>query len=174
MRYKNSILVCALVLQYGLTCEKGPLSPPFPSMPFYFNSFESADDANGWNGVEENMFVEDPAPNSGKQSLHIGGGCIQPTAWKVFPKAEADARYALSCWGKIDQENQSGEVVLMLDGDERFSSETVLSVNSREWTFYGSEKSLFCPKGRSLRLEFRVGGIIFASMAIDVLTVERL
>jgi hypothetical protein len=156
------------------SCEKGALNSPSRGNFYYFNSFETAADTNGWNGILQNMFVPDPAPNSGEKSLDIGGGCVQPTAWMVFPTAQADGSYKLQCWGKIDQENQSGQVILRLEGDDTFSMEIVAFIKDRTWTFYESDRALFCPKGKQLRLEMIVGGIIFASMHIDGLTITRI
>jgi hypothetical protein len=156
-----------------LSCEKGALNPPKRDTPFYYNSFETATDANGWSGISQDMFVQDPSPNSGFKSLNLGGGCIQPTAWFVFPKARSDGWYKLQCWGKIDQENQGGQVILKLEGDDTFSMEVLVFIKDRSWTYYESDLPIFCPKGKQLRLEMLVGGIIFASMHVDGLTLTR-
>jgi hypothetical protein len=46
-------------------------------------------------------------------------------------------------------------------------------VKDRSWTRYDAEGMLYCPKGKRLRIDLMIGGIIFASMHVDGLTIER-
>jgi hypothetical protein len=157
-----------------LSCEKGALNPPRSSGVFYFNSFETEADAEGWEGVSQEMFVGDAGPNSGEKCLNIGGGCIQPAASRVFPGEASGARYRISCWARMNQKNQGGSVRLGLDGDKSYSTETAVAVRDTVWTYCQSNEALFCPKGGRLRIDIMVGGIVFASMRIDGLTITRI
>ncbi len=171
VRLMPAIAVIAACM--GASCRKGMPLAPRVAVELYFNSFESPDDAKNWSGVTPQMFIADPAPGMGGASLQIGGGCIQPTAWLVLPAAVSGGWYTLSCWGKIDQENQSGRVVLRIDGAPEGADALAVVVKDRSWTRYVADGMLYCPKGNRLRIELIVGGIVFVSMHVDGLTVER-
>lgn len=168
-------MACLFMLSVliGSACRKVITNPFDSAAIYYFNSFESQEDAVKWNGFTSAQFVQDPAPNSGSQSLRIGGGCIQPAAWIVLPKAEAEGWVRFSCWGKVDQANQSGIVRLALEGEPDDSREITVRIQGANWTHFQSENSLFCPKGGRLRIELIIGGIVFASMHVDGLTIEK-
>jgi len=167
------ILAVVFAAACTVSCRRLFSTAPSRTTLYYSNSFESDDDAKGWTGVATDMFIADPAPNSGDRSLQIGGGCIQPAAWLVFPKTTEEIRFKFSCWGKVDQPNQSGAVVLGVEGDTDDSNSLEIRIQERNWTYYASNASLVCPRGKQLRLEMRIGGIVFASMHVDGLIVER-
>lgn len=153
-----------------LSCSKQPLLPE--ETVFYLNSFETVSDTTGWHGLTDRMFVPDPAPGGGKKSLRIGGGCIQPIAWMEFPPAHIERKFRLSCWAKIHQESQTGGVLIAnMDGETKIVA-AELSMTGQTWNLYQSEKPLICPPGKKLRVEISIGGIIYASMQIDVLKIE--
>ncbi|MCW8849541.1 MAG: hypothetical protein OQJ81_06120, partial [Melioribacteraceae bacterium] len=64
---------------------------------YYSNSFETENDTIGWRRVFTQMMVTEPAPNSDKKSLHIGGGCIQPAASLELNHLSSQAYY-ISFW----------------------------------------------------------------------------
>jgi hypothetical protein len=162
----------AIATAVTLHCDK-IFDVPFVSRSvYYYNSFESATDTLRWNGVSVGMFVDDPAPNSGNRSLQIGGGCIQPTAWITLPETKEEGRFKLSCWGKVDQPSQSGGVLLYVDGEMYYSPVAEIRIKDRDWTYYESDTCISCPKVKRLRVELMIGGIIFASMHVDGLSVE--
>ena len=165
-----SALLCCLVVSCSDTCYEPDVSGDI----VYFNSFESAKDTTGWTGIAEEMFVSDPAPKGGKQSLHIGGGCIQPTAHVVLPVRDDDASYRLSCWGKLDDTERRGAIVLAITESGEQRSEIALVVGSDKWAFYKSAELLHCPANQRLRLEIIIGGIVPASMLVDCIKVERI
>ncbi len=166
-------LTAVLAAVCAVSCRKFFSTAPSRTALYYSNSFELPDDAKGWSGLTADMFVVDPAPNSRNRSLQIGGGCIQPTAWLVFPKTKEETRFTLSCWGKVDQPNQSGTVLLRVEGDTGDSNTVSLRIKDRNWMYLTSSAFLVCPKGRQLRVEMLIGGILFASMHVDGLIIEK-
>jgi len=161
------MLFCCVIISCGKESTK-----PAPSLA-YFNSFESAEDTAGWQGIKEEFFVPHPAPYGGNRSLHIGGGCIQPTAYLTLPPQAGDRNYRISCWGKAPEQSQAGNVILTTTyiGVEREYIQLI--INHKEWTFYKSEESLFCPANYSLRIEIYIGGIVPAYMFIDCIKIEE-
>lgn len=161
------ILSCCMIVSCGRESTKPPLNL------VYFNSFESVEDTAGWWGISENMFEKDPAPGGEKQSLHICGGCIQPTAYIDFPPSIEEDSYTVSCWGKLQDLSQTGRIVLAtIEGGEKGEA-IQLSVKSKKWTFYGSGDFLHCQVNDQLRLEILIGGYAGACMYIDCIKIER-
>jgi hypothetical protein len=171
MRYSGyvvyAILFCCAIISCGKKCTE-----PAPSL-VYFNSFESAEDATGWEGITEEMFVDDPAPGGGERSLYIGGECIQPAAYIDLPPQTDDGTYSISCWGKATELPQTGEVVLVIADAGGPSLGIQMEVDSEGWKFYESEGSLHCRADRRLRLEMWIGGLVPAYMFIDCIKVEK-
>jgi hypothetical protein len=172
-RIQMQILFIFMIIAAALSCRRMFSTAPAENEVFYFNSFETADDAKGWNGLKPDMFVDAPAPGCGNKSLQIGGGCVQPAAWIVFPKITEGGRFKVSCWGMVDQPNQSGAVAVRLEAEKSTLRESSVRIADRTWTHYESDSVIVCPAGGQLRLELRIGGILFASMHLDGLTVER-
>jgi hypothetical protein len=168
-----AILSC-LVLSCGSTSYEPDRDGRGGSGVVYFNSFESPGDVVGWTGITEEMLVKDPAPRGGEQSLHIGGGCSQPTAHIVLPVQTDGANYRLSCWGKLLDKSQRGSLILAINtgGDRR--RETTLVVDRENWGLYKSEGTLYCPAEHELRLEIMIGGFVPASMLVDSIRIERI
>jgi hypothetical protein len=169
-------IACAALLGYAaVSCSSSPHEPSGDhdtSRVVYTTSFESARDTTGWIGITERMFQSDPAPDCGNLSLHIGGGCIQPTAYFVLPPRPYSAKYKISCWGRLDSTTQRGTLALTADAGNGSRREAALVVDSEEWTYFTSKDLLRCPAGQELRLEIRIGGFVAASMSVDCLTVE--
>jgi len=162
-----AMLICSSIA----SCDKKGTEPIKNAI--YFNSFESAEDTSGWHGITEAMFVSDPAPEGGSQSLHIGGGCIQPAAHINLPEGTRNGYYQVSCWGKLEDLAQGGSIGLVVDAGTEQRRETHLSVSDTVWTFYQSEETLYCPLNHSLRLEIVIGGFVPAGMFVDCIQVER-
>jgi hypothetical protein len=140
----------------------------------YFNSFESSQDVHGWTGIDEKMFLDDPAPNGGRKSLHIGGGCVHPTAEAVVGGEHAAGDYVISCWGRLDDVSQPGGVVLKAYLDGQPCGESTLTVRTGEWSYYASGEPLTCDEGVEFKIELGIGGIVAASMSLDCLKIERI
>lgn len=160
----------------GVSCDQSSYEPSQDqdnSSVVYFNSFESARDTLGWEGITEQMFVRDPAPTGGDWSLHIGGGCIQPTAHIVLPPHGCAGSYRLSFWGKLDDSVQRGVIILAVEAGGEQREEMALVVDSEQWAFYRSKRPLHRSANQELRLEIMIGGIVPASMSIDCIKVER-
>jgi hypothetical protein len=165
-------LTCVTLLCFSFaSCDKKVISPSQDTT--YFNSFESARDTTGWLGMTEEMFVSDPAPKGGNRSLHIAGGCLQPTTYIDLPAQTHDGDYRVNCWGKLEDASRGGKIVLAIHPEGENRGEMQLIIAGEEWTFFESEKSLHCPKNQRLRLEIWIGGFAPASMFIDCIEVEK-
>jgi hypothetical protein len=162
------ILLCCFSL---VSCDERATEPT--GSPLYFNSFESVVDTTGWFGVTEAMFVTDPAPAGGNQSLHIGGGCLQPTAYIDLQTPALSGYFKVSCWGKLEHITHGGSIGLVIDAGTEQRREIHLIVSDTVWTFYESEESIRCPPTQNLRLEVFIGGFVPAGMFVDCIKVER-
>lgn len=154
------------------SCDKRGTEPK--GEPLYFSSFESAQDTTGWHGVNAAMFVGDPAPNGGEQSLYVGGGCIQPAAYIDLPSQTGGGHYRLRCWGKLADISQRGNIGLVLDAETGQRTEISLTISDTVWTSYESDEPLCCRADHHLRLEILIGGFVPASMFVDCIAVERI
>lgn len=161
------MLLCCLTISCGKKC-----TGPAPSI-VYFSSFESAEDTTGWQGITDKMFVRDPAPGAGIQSLYVGGGCIQPTAYIDLPPQTGPGNYAVSCWGKVPQVTRPGRIVLQIVQEGRDAREIQLRVDREDWTFYESKESLRCSEDCALRLQVWIGGFVPANMYVDCIKIEK-
>jgi hypothetical protein len=117
------------------------------------------------------MLVEDPAPGDGKRSLHISGGCVQPTASINLPVHAKGGHYVLSCWAKTEDINQAGRIILTINGRDEQKEKPEVLVNDTEWRFYKSKKSQYWSPNHKLRLEIRIGGLISAHMFVDCIKI---
>jgi hypothetical protein len=171
---KTSISIACLLLffLFVAACDKRGVEPR--GRAIYFNSFETAQDTIGWIGVTAAMFVNDPAPEAGDRSLHIGGGCIQPAAYIDLPEQADAGHYRVCCWGKLEDSSQGGSVGLVVDAETEQRREIHLVVNRTEWTFYASEEIIRCPAHHRMRLEIMIGGFVPAGMFVDAITAERI
>lgn len=133
---------------------------------YYSNSFETEKDTIGWKGISTQMFASESAPNSGKKSLHTGGGCIQPAAALELTKLPAQAYY-ISFWAKIADENQSGAITLSNGTNEE---PLPITVNSIEWEKFEAGPILV-KDNFPLNIDIIIGGFVPASMFFDNLQV---
>jgi len=136
----------------------------------YMNSFESAQDTTGWQGIFQYMFVNDPAPNCGSKSLKIGGGCIFPTASIDFDSTLSGHSYKLSCWAKVGE--NGGIIFLTTDDDKSFSpAMKIIEITDTVWTHYETDSTFYCPPDKNLRLGIFSGGFIPGHIYIDLLSI---
>lgn len=166
LKQSYQVLLIVVTLLFYL-CSKNPVGYEL----IYYCSFESSDDTTGWQGITEQMFVDDPAPGCGKRSLHIGGGCLQPAAQRVLDSKVGAGRYRLSYWGKRGA--GGGLVELTVVRNRERLAKVAIAIDSDEWKFYQAEGFLGGPPGCEIRLELWVGGYIYRSMFIDGLRVEK-
>ena len=155
------------------------LLPGCPEWPFepgqsviYFDSFETPADTSGWTGLSPAMFVDDPAPGQGLRSLRIGGGCVQPTAYRNLDPVFEEGDYQLSLWGRVNDPNQSGSVILRLA--DVSDQEISVTLHENRWVYYRNPNTLHVPAGSRMRIEIVIGGIVPASMNIDGLAVLKI
>lgn len=139
---------------------------------FYYNTFETDKDTTGWTGLSKNMFADDPCPENGKRSIHIGGGCPQPAASIELPSLN-EGYYKFSFWGKMGQQSQSAQVILKASDNTDESKNLVIGVYGTDWKSYQSQEKLYVPANKKLSLEIWVGGIVLADVYIDNLKIEK-
>lgn len=166
------LLVTALLFQ---SCsDKTPTSSEdmLNDAAFYFNSFETDKDTTGWIGLSKNMFADDPCPENGKRSIHIGGGCPQPAASIELPSLN-EGYYKFSFWGKMGQQSQSAQVILKIFDNADESKNIIVEVNGTDWKSYQSQGNLYVPVDKKLSLEIWVGGIVLADVFIDNIKIEK-
>jgi hypothetical protein len=172
MRYLGYVALMTLLCCVTVSCDKKSTRPA-PVGVVYFNSFESAQDTTGWQGITDKMFVPDPAPGAGIRSLLIGGDCIQPAAYLDLPYQVGPGDYVVSCWGKVPQVSQPGGIVLQIAQEGGEARQIQLRVDSENWTFHKSRESLRCPEGCTLRLQVWIGGFVPANMFVDCIKIEK-
>ncbi|MFC2135283.1 hypothetical protein ACFLTH_11780 [Bacteroidota bacterium] len=129
-------------------------------------SFESTADTLGWDGITEEMFLDDPPQIGGGRYLYIGGGCLQPAASKEILITE-EGSYSISCWGKT---NYNGGSIVLKSDDEEIS----INISSKSWQYYNSYSVITCGAGTRLSLEIWVGGIVFDDLFCDELVIRKL
>ena len=135
----------------------------------YFNSFESQSDTVGWRGYAFS-FANDVPSHGGKKSLSISGGCIIPHAQYTVSAQNTDCHLVLKLWGK----NLSNGGGVYLSVNKAGYGGIGISVSEKDWTFYESQDTLFCPANTSLTLGAIAGGIISSSILIDMLEIRKL
>ena len=168
MRINIFLAIVLMFLGGMISCRR---ETETTSKIIYCNSFESADDVKGWNGISKSMLKDDPAPGGGSKSLHIFGGCIQPAAYVELPSASSDGHYKIRCWGKIQKQSQKGEVVLVKSDEERKSVH--LTIGEEDWKLYETDELLFFKRDEKIQIEIWIGGFIGADMYVDCIEVER-
>ena len=139
----------------------------------YMNSFESAQDTVGWQGIFQYMFVNDPAPNCGSKSLKIGGGCIFPTASIDFDSTLSEHSYKISCWAKVGE--NGGMIFLTTDDEKSFSpAMKIIEITDTVWTHYETDSTFYCPANKKLRLGIFSGGYIPGHIYVDLLSIIQI
>jgi hypothetical protein len=136
----------------------------------YASSFESDSDTAGWHGYGSLQFRSEPAPDGGKRSLHVSGGCIVPHAEIELGPPGQDSRILLSCWGK--NLGIGGTVGITMKGQLR--KYAPIAVQDTVWTFYESKDTLFAQAGSPLILSVMSGGIVPSAMLLDLIEVRRI
>jgi hypothetical protein len=134
----------------------------------YSNSFESPQDTSGWNGYMD--FRSDVPSVGGKQSLYISGGCMWPHAWTELDTLDEDGYYILKCWGK---DLDIGGIVY-IEAEGNFQNQVNITINNKEWTYYESEDTLYCPAGKRIVLAMGAGGIVPSAMLVDLIEIVKL
>ncbi len=141
-----------------------------PGQVIYFNSFESPNDTVGWQGYGSRKFYSDAPPDGGKQSLYVSGACIVPHAWITLGPFDKDEYFILSCYGKNLQ--IGGGASIQIEGN--YSKGAYVYIDKKEWTFYQSADTLFCPAGKKIMLSMGAGGIVASAILVDKLEVIKL
>lgn len=145
------------------------LGPDFPGgNHIYFSSFESPQDTVGWRGGMQ--FRNEAAPNGGRQSVFISGGCVHPHADIEFDGIDQDSHLLLRCWGK--NLASGGGVELHVADD--WSKTIHIFVADSTWKFYESADTLFWPAHQRLNLSMSSGGFKPSAMLVDRIEVIRI
>jgi hypothetical protein len=159
MRFlKNTNIISFAFTIILLSCSN-PTENNF-SNAYYFNSFETESDLINWQGVTLQERRSDAAPNCGKYSLYVSGGCVVPHAYYTLPELEKDIRFVLKCWGKglggtasVRNPSNNKQITVYLGGNE--------------WKQFESKDTLFCQKGDRISIELISGGLIISNMLVD-------
>lgn len=155
------------------SCENSTRSEnPADGEAAYFNSFETETDTSGWAGEGLDKLSDDHSPEGGTRALHIAGGCPQPAAsFEVSPVKSGN--YKLSFWAKMGhtETEQSATVFLGTHKDYENNTTAMVTVTGEEWKYYETENHTFLSSPGILRVEFFVGGFVFADVYIDNLKI---
>ncbi|MCD6597576.1 MAG: hypothetical protein J7L04_07815, partial [Bacteroidales bacterium] len=143
-------------------CEKNKIETD----SIYSNSFEKEADLTGWKGYYE---LHNDAPIAGgKRSLYISGGCVVPHAYYELGPFDEDFELTIQCWGK-NLDNGGG---ISLETED-YSSSIYLSIQDKNWKYYTTDSTLYCPAGKKLQLSLSSGGFISSAMLIDMLEIMK-
>lgn len=169
MKQKILSVIIALIFTLILISCKNSSEPGLLDDSFiYQNSFESASDTLGWGGHGMIGFRNDPSPEGGKQSLYVSGGCLVPHAeFKIQPQSE-NGCFVLQGWGK--NLDNGGFVELHIADSVKSIS---FDVSDKEWKFYQSADTLYCPANLQFKLNMISGGLVSSSMLVDQIRVKR-
>jgi hypothetical protein len=137
----------------------------------YSNSFETPQDTVGMLDYGFIDFNTEVPPDGGNQSLYVSGGCLWPHAMIELGPFNRDGLYKIRCWGK-DLEIGGG-VLLNVEGNKTLGGINI-GVNEKNWTFYESPETLYCPAGKKMELSMGAGGIAPSAMLIDKLEVVKI
>ncbi len=159
-------IICSGFL--GLSCLENPFAPKYEIL--YETSFEVPADSSGWVGITPAMFVADPAPGCGQQSLYLGAGCLQPAAHRVLNVLAERGSYRLRVYGKKGE--VGGHFRLTAQGSNGAADLIDIPIQSAEWRGFEKEIKLEQSRPDTLRLEIYVGGIIFNSLYLDGIKLE--
>ncbi len=156
MKVQRTILVVVLFF----------LSFAYSALPqiIYSNSFETTQDTVGLQRYGSIQFSNDVPLDGGTQSLYVSGGCIWPHAMIELGPFNGNGLYKIRCWGKDLQ--IGGGVSLNVEGNRTLGGINI-GVNNKNWTYYESAETLFCPAGKKLELSMGAGGIAQSAMLID-------
>ncbi len=162
---KNSIirvLFLFSLLIFVLACEKSKIE----TESIYSNSFEKESDLVGWEGYY--VLNNDTPISGGHQSIYISGGCIVPHVYYELGPFDEDLELSIQCWGK--NLDIGGGVSLVT---EDYSSSIYLSIQDKNWEYYTTDSTLYCPAGKKLQLSLSSGGIISSAMLIDMIKILK-
>lgn len=134
----------------------------------YSTSFEQDADTSAWKGYGYGLKNE-AAPEGGKRSMMVSGGCIWPHGLLRLRPLQHDSRLIIRCWGK--NLGIGGGMSLRVDGNS--GAEIHINVQDTAWTAYQSADTLFCPAGNQLSLTVGAGGYVFSAMLIDLIEIRR-
>ncbi len=173
-KFISIIWVAVITLSIQSCSDKTPTSNEDQNNndEIYFNSFEADNDTSGWVGLSKNMFANDPCPENGTRSMHIGGGCPQPAAAYQLSSL-SDGKYKLSFWGKMGQDSQTAQIILKASDGSDEDEKIIVVVDGTGWKSYKSERELYVSTNKKLSLEIWVGGFVAGDVYIDNLKIEK-
>ena len=163
-----SVIITLIFTLIVIGCKNSSEPGLFDNSFIYQNSFESTSDTLGWSGYGIIVFSNDPSPGGGKQSLYVSGGCFVPHAeFKIQPQSE-NGCFVLQGWGK--NLDKGGFVELYIADSVKSIS---FDVSDKEWKFYQSADTLYCPANLQFKLSMISGGLVSSSMLVDQIRVKR-
>jgi hypothetical protein len=166
---KRDLLAIVIISLLTITaCEKESHLEKSQGDQIYFNSFEAQSDIDGWIGGAYN-FSNDVPIQGGKRSLSVSGGCIIPHAQYKVGAQNSDYYFILKFWGK----NLSNGGGVSLGVDRAGYRGTGIDVTKKEWTYYESQDTVFCPANTNLTLDIIAGGIIGSAILVDMIEIRK-
>ncbi len=166
---KRFILCAVMILSVAIFagCDLysrifGPNEPGKDDV-WYFNSFETSKDLEGWKGLSPKLFRHDVPPGGGKQAILISGGCVVPHASYELTAPSENSRLHIRCWAKL---LATGGIISLTNVADRNEAVSI-SVTDTVWTKLQSEQALNCRPGEKIRIELMSGGFVAGGMLVD-------
>lgn len=148
------------------TCQKNSdiLSPYADA--FYFNSFESESDLQGWEPQHNRKLYDEAPPGGGFKSL-----CASSSSpfgvWYLFTDMEEDGYYTLEFWGKLDGSPGS---VWFYSGEDNIN----IDITDREWRHFKTNGAIFCSRGGVLGISINNhANYYYGSILVDRIWIKK-
>jgi len=171
MKKNVYILFCFVILSTICSCDN-IVEINDPVNTIYFNSFETASDTAGWQGINPGLFVNERGGIYGSKSLHIGGGCVQPAASFQLNNL-LNNKYRISFFGRTGSERMSAAIDFSFTNNQ-YSNPAAIVIKGSQWQYYETEFRTAFTNPSKLTMEIIVGGIIAEDMYLDDLRIEEL
>jgi hypothetical protein len=134
----------------------------------YLTSFESEADLVGWQGITADDLRDDHAPQGGKKSIFVSGGCSVPHASLTFSPSGEDRVVSVECFCK--NLLYGGSVGLYVGAS--FSQSVSVIAADTAWTHYTCENAICWPADSTLTVYMISGGYVGSAMLVDRLRVS--
>jgi hypothetical protein len=155
--------------------DNGPCCPDCDGpdgTTIYFTSFESPSDTLAWSTYGTVMLTDDAPPGGGSGSLLITGGCDGGFARLRLGPLTTGSSFTIRFWAK--KIGPSAPQAVLTIAEKPYDEMIGVSVTTSEWSSYAPDDQLFCPRGKSLLIEFHAGGFAGGTLLTDLLEVVRL
>ena len=160
-------LLVGFAVFMAYSCCKPPPDYTPSEAAIYFNSFESSEDLDNFEGYAS---LSDDTPNKGgDSSLVISGGSIVPHLYLELGPFDEAMDLSLALWGKSGEDGRTGSIFMYLaDDPEQIIN---IEIDHDEWAHYTSEEVLIVPVNQKIRVEFISGGFMPVTTYYDLLEI---